>query len=114
MPRDSTVVNPFLGETVGGMLAAVAARVPDGLAIVATDRRISYRALHEEAQRFARALLALGIRKDEVPRHVRIVADVPRTPGPHGDKVQKAKLRELFLAEAARLSDSRPSPPTPG
>jgi len=30
---------------------------------------------------------------------VRIVADVPRTPGPHGDKVQKAKLRELFLAE---------------
>src|SRR6266446_7597178 len=35
----------------------------------------------------------------KVPRHVRIVADVPRTPGPHGDKVQKAKLRELFLAE---------------
>jgi fatty-acyl-CoA synthase len=34
----------------------------------------------------------------KVPRHVRIVADVPRTPGPHGDKVQKAKLRELFLA----------------
>jgi len=35
----------------------------------------------------------------KVPRHVRIVADVPRTPGPHGDKVQKAKLREIFLAE---------------
>ncbi len=35
----------------------------------------------------------------KVPRHVRIVSDVPRTPGPHGDKVQKAKLRELFLAE---------------
>jgi len=35
----------------------------------------------------------------KVPRHVRIVDDVPRTPGPHGDKVQKAKLRELFLAE---------------
>jgi fatty-acyl-CoA synthase len=35
----------------------------------------------------------------KVPRHVRIVADVPRTPGPHGDKVQKAKLREMFLAE---------------
>jgi len=34
----------------------------------------------------------------KVPRHVRIVDDVPRTPGPHGDKVQKAKLRELFLA----------------
>jgi hypothetical protein len=24
---------------------------------------------------------------------------VPRTHGPHGDKVQKAKLREMFLAE---------------
>src|SRR6266851_440767 len=35
----------------------------------------------------------------KIPRHVRIVADVPRTPGPHGDKVQKAKLRELFLTE---------------
>jgi acyl-CoA synthetase (AMP-forming)/AMP-acid ligase II len=34
----------------------------------------------------------------KVPRHIRIVDDVPRTPGPHGDKVQKAKLRELFLA----------------
>lgn len=35
----------------------------------------------------------------KIPRHVRIVADVPRTPGPHGDKVQKSKLREIFLAE---------------
>lgn len=37
----------------------------------------------------------------KIPRHVRIVADVPRTPGPHGDKVQKNKLREMFLAETA-------------
>jgi hypothetical protein len=37
----------------------------------------------------------------KVPRHIRIVANVPRTPGPHGDKVQKGKLRELFLAESA-------------
>jgi acyl-CoA synthetase (AMP-forming)/AMP-acid ligase II len=35
----------------------------------------------------------------KVPRAVRVVADVPRTPGPHGDKVQKARLREMFLAE---------------
>jgi fatty-acyl-CoA synthase len=33
----------------------------------------------------------------KVPRHVRIVEDVPRTPGPHGDKVQKGRLREQFL-----------------
>ncbi|MGH7409619.1 MAG: AMP-binding enzyme, partial [Candidatus Methylomirabilis sp.] len=42
----------------------------------------------------------------KVPRHVRIVDHVPRTPGPHGDKVQKAKLRELFLAG----SDTGPDP----
>jgi fatty-acyl-CoA synthase len=39
----------------------------------------------------------------KIPRHVRIVDDVPRTPGPHGDKVQKAKLRELFLAESRSI-----------
>lgn len=33
----------------------------------------------------------------KVPRRVWIVDDVPRTPGPHGDKVQKGKLRELAL-----------------
>jgi fatty-acyl-CoA synthase len=37
----------------------------------------------------------------KVPRHVRVVADVPRTPGPHGDKVQRARLREMFLGSAA-------------
>jgi len=36
----------------------------------------------------------------KIPRHVRVVTDVPRTPGPHGDKVQRAKLREMFLAES--------------
>jgi fatty-acyl-CoA synthase len=35
----------------------------------------------------------------KVPRHVRVVDEVPRTPSPHGDKVQKGRLRELFLAE---------------
>jgi fatty-acyl-CoA synthase len=33
----------------------------------------------------------------KVPRHVFIVPDVPRTPGPHGDKVQRARLREDTL-----------------
>jgi len=173
MPRDPAVANPLLGETVGSMLAAMAAPVPDGEAIVATDRRITYRALYAEARRFARApgagnqeitvwnavdamavaVLVLqafvigvpdartneaavayviprpGVDLDgedviahckgriasfKVPRHVRIVADVPRTPGPHGDKVQKTKLRERFLAETVRPSDSRSCPLAPG
>ncbi len=33
----------------------------------------------------------------KVPRHIWVVEDVPRTPGPHGDKVQKGKLREQAL-----------------
>jgi len=45
----------------------------------------------------------------KIPRHVRIVDDVPRTPGPHGDKVQKSKLREMFLAEDGS-GPRRPSP----
>jgi acyl-CoA synthetase (AMP-forming)/AMP-acid ligase II len=45
----------------------------------------------------------------KIPRHVRIVADVPRTPGPHGDKVQKAKLREIFLAESGAALRRAPS-----
>lgn len=48
----------------------------------------------------------------KVPRHVRIVADVPRTPGPHGDKVQKVRLRELFLAETPAPPPDRAAPPT--
>jgi len=57
--------NPFLDATAGGMLAEVAARFPDREALVAADRRLSYAALWHEAQRFARALLALGVRKDD-------------------------------------------------
>ncbi len=35
----------------------------------------------------------------KIPRYVRIVKDVPRTPGPHGDKPQKARLREQAIRE---------------
>jgi fatty-acyl-CoA synthase len=30
----------------------------------------------------------------KIPRAVKLVRDVPRTPGPHGDKVQRGKLKE--------------------
>jgi hypothetical protein len=30
------------------------------------------------------------------------VSDVPRTPGPHGDKVQRGKLREQAIKEVGR------------
>lgn len=57
--------NPFLRATVGGMLAVMAARVPDREAIVAPDRRITYAQLHRAGQRVARGLLALGVKKND-------------------------------------------------
>ena len=35
----------------------------------------------------------------KIPRGVRFVNDVPRTPGPHGDKVQRVTLREMAREE---------------
>ncbi len=57
--------NPFLRETVGGMLATMAARVPDREAVVAPDRRVTYAELHRAAQRVAGGLLALGVKKND-------------------------------------------------
>ena len=57
--------NPYRDATVGQMLAAQAARVGDREAIVATDRRLTYRWLHEQAQRLARGLFACGVLKDD-------------------------------------------------
>jgi len=38
----------------------------------------------------------------KIPRLIRFVKDVPRTPGPHGDKVQRGRLREQAIAERER------------
>ncbi|HEX9820747.1 MAG TPA: AMP-binding protein [Methylomirabilota bacterium] len=38
----------------------------------------------------------------KIPQVVRFVSDVPRTPGPHGDKVQRGKLREQAIQELGR------------
>jgi fatty-acyl-CoA synthase len=38
----------------------------------------------------------------KIPIAVRFVKDVPRTPGPHGDKVQRARLRERAIKELGR------------
>lgn len=43
----------------------------------------------------------------KIPRFVRFVKDVPRTPGPHGDKVQRGTLRQQALDEFAPEGRSR-------
>ena len=62
---DAMSANPFLHATAGGLLAAVRARHADREAIIAADRRITYRDLVREAERYARAFLALGIGKGD-------------------------------------------------
>lgn len=48
----------------------------------------------------------------KAPRHVWLVPDVPRTPGPHGDKVQRTRLRDDALARLeAAAGRLRPSVP---
>src|SRR5262249_26292172 len=44
----------------------------------------------------------------KTPRHVFVVDDVPRTPGPHGDKVQRTRLREDALRRLARSAEPVP------
>jgi fatty-acyl-CoA synthase len=47
----------------------------------------------------------------KVPRGVRVVKDVPRTHGPHGDKVQRVKLREIAKEGVWGSSVAGPPPP---
>jgi fatty-acyl-CoA synthase len=55
-------------------------------------------ALTDEALRaFCRGRIA----SYKIPRRIHFVDDVPRTPGPHGDKVQRGRLREIALKEMA-------------
>ena len=49
----------------------------------------------DDITRFCRGRIATF----KIPRAVRFVHDVPRTPSPHGDKVQRIKLREQALRE---------------
>ncbi|HXH83215.1 MAG TPA: AMP-binding protein [Candidatus Tectomicrobia bacterium] len=42
----------------------------------------------------------------KIPRRIRFVVDVPRTPSPHGDKVQRVKLREQAMKEMASRAAS--------
>jgi fatty-acyl-CoA synthase len=42
----------------------------------------------------------------KIPRGVKFVDDVPRTPSPHGDKVQRVKLREMALTDFAGKESS--------
>ncbi|HET7340798.1 MAG TPA: class I adenylate-forming enzyme family protein, partial [Methylomirabilota bacterium] len=52
----------------------------------------------DELRAFCRGKIA----SYKIPRRVTFVTDVPRTPSPHGDKVQRVKLREQAIKEMPR------------
>jgi fatty-acyl-CoA synthase len=49
----------------------------------------------------------------KIPRGIRFVDDVPRTPSPHGDKVQRVKLREMAATDFAEFAEAEPRPAEP-
>jgi fatty-acyl-CoA synthase len=53
------------------------------------------RLTEDELRAFCRGKIA----SYKIPRRVRFVSEVPRTPSPHGDKVQRVKLREHAMKE---------------
>jgi acyl-CoA synthetase (AMP-forming)/AMP-acid ligase II len=65
--------------------------VPVAYVILRPEARPS----EDELRAFCRGKIA----SYKIPRHIRFVADVPRTPSPHGDKVQRVKLRERARQE---------------
>ena len=69
---------------------------------VANEAPAAYVILKPHARLTESALRAFchgKIASFKIPKMVRFVTDVPRTPSPHGDKVQRVKLREQALKE---------------
>jgi acyl-CoA synthetase (AMP-forming)/AMP-acid ligase II len=72
---------------------------------VANEVPVAYVILHPEGELTEDALRAWcrgRVASYKIPRAIRFVPDVPRTPSPHGEKVQRGKLRERALAEFTR------------
>jgi acyl-coenzyme A synthetase/AMP-(fatty) acid ligase len=76
--------------------------VPDPLTneapVAYVIRKSHGRVSEEELRAFCRGKIA----SFKIPRAIRFVTDVPRTPSPHGDKVQRVKLREQAMKELGR------------
>ncbi|HEY3066026.1 MAG TPA: AMP-binding protein [Methylomirabilota bacterium] len=76
---------------VVGVPDAAVNEVPVAYVIPKPHARVS----EDELRAFCRGKIA----SYKIPRSIRFVSDVPRTPGPHGDKVQRGKLREQAIRE---------------
>ena len=80
----------------------------------ANEVAVAYVILKEGAQCREAELLAFcrgKIASYKIPRGIRFVGDVPRTPSPHGEKVQRVKLKEM--AREGVWGSSVAGPPRP-
>jgi fatty-acyl-CoA synthase len=73
--------------------------VPDPVANEAPVAYVILRPHARLAEEDLRAFCRRRIAAYKVPKAVRFVTDVPRTPSPHGDKVQRGRLREQAVKE---------------
>ncbi|GAA0618357.1 hypothetical protein GCM10009547_20840 [Sporichthya brevicatena] len=72
--NDTAVAPADPDATLTGRLAAQAARTPDALAVVAENRHLTYRQLHDEAGRLAGLLAERGVGPESV-----VAVSVPRS-----------------------------------
>jgi hypothetical protein len=82
--------------------SALTRRYGEMVALIASDRRLTFRDLEREAERAADGLAHLGLSRGDalalVPRRIVVIDEFPMTHGPNGAKVQKVALRSMAEA----------------
>jgi fatty-acyl-CoA synthase len=82
-------------DVAQAFVVGVPDRISNEAPVAYVIRKPGARVAEDELRAWCRGKIA----SFKIPRGVRFVDDVPRTPSPHGDKVQRVKLREMAAAD---------------
>ena len=85
-------------RTVGAAFDEIASKYPEKDAIVFHDQRITYRLLRERANRFAKGLLRLGVRRDD-----KVAVWMPNSPEWVYAFLASAKIGAVFVSVNSRF-----------